>query len=185
MPRADREKWDARHAASEGGPGPAPGWLAAVDDALPRVGRALDVASGTGRLARWALARGLSVTAVDISPVGLARLKADAPDVATVERDLELDPTLPGGPYDLITCVRYRQRSLWPAMKAALARGGVLVAEVVTVANLERHAHPSRRWLAEPGELRELAEGLVLEHDEEGWLDGVCSARLVGRRTAS
>jgi len=150
---------------------------------LPCEGRALDVASGTGRLARWAHRRGLSVTAVDISPVGLRRLKAELPDVETIERDLELDPTLPAGPYALITCFRYRQPALWPAMIAALAPGGVLVAEVVTVANLERSSHPSRRWLAEPGELRELATGLALDHYEEGWVDGVCSARLVGRRS--
>lgn len=182
MPRPDREKWDARYAASETGPGPAPAWLGAVDALLPRAGRALDVASGAGRLARWARARGLTVTAVDISPVGLARLRADAPDVETVERDLADDPTLPDGPYALVSCFHYHQPSLWPAMKAALAPGGVLVAEVATVGNLERNPHPSRRWLAEPGELRELAAGLALEHYEEGWLDGVCSARLVGKK---
>ncbi|MCB9598570.1 MAG: class I SAM-dependent methyltransferase [Sandaracinaceae bacterium] len=184
MADADREKWDARHAEGRPGSSPAPAWLADHDPVLPRAGRALDVASGAGRLALWARARGLEVTAIDISGVGLARLRESAPDVLTIERDLELDPRLPRGPFDLVTCFHYRQPSLWPAMTAVLARGGVLVAELLGVANLERHAHPSRRWLADPGELRDAAAGLELLYAEEGWLGDRYSARLVARKSS-
>jgi len=183
MADEDRTKWDARYAAS-GAPGAAPTWLEAFDDILPRAGRALDVASGTGRIALWARARGLEVTAVDVSPVGLARIRAIASDVVTVERDLELDPRLPRGPFVLITCFRYRQPSLWPKMSAVLAPGGLLVAEVLGVANLERHAHPSRRWLADPGELVDAAAGFEILHAESGWLDGQYSERIIVRKTS-
>ncbi|MEZ4338991.1 MAG: class I SAM-dependent methyltransferase [Sandaracinaceae bacterium] len=183
MADEDRTKWDARYEAS-GSPGSAPAWLDAWDAVLPRSGRALDVASGTGRLALWARSRGLEVTAIDISKVALDRLREAAPDVVTVERDLELDPRLPRGPFALITCFRYRQLSLWPSMSAVLAPGGVLVAEVLGVANLERHAHPSRRWLADPGELLEAARGLEIVHAESGWLDDQYSERIIVRKTS-
>ncbi len=183
MADEDRTKWDARHAAS-GPAGAAPAWLDAFDAILPRAGRALDVASGTGRLALWARARGLEVTAIDVSPVALARLRAVAQDVVTVERDLERDPRLPRGPFALITCFRYRQPSLWPAMKAVLAPGGILLAEVLGVANLERHAHPSRRWLADPGELVDAAAGLEILHAEAGWLEDQYSERIVVKKSS-
>lgn len=153
---------------------------------LPRAGRALDVAAGSGRIALWAAARGLEVTALDISPVGLAKIRATAASrgvlVDAVERDLEVDPRLPPGRFALVTCLHYRQPTLVPAMRAALEVGGVLVVEALTVKNLERHAHPSRRWLAELGEVRSCADGLELVFYDEGWAGERHSARLLARR---
>lgn len=180
MSSEDRAKWDARYARRS--VGEAPAWIDALE--LPARGRALDVASGSGRIALWAARRGLDVTAVDVSPVGLA-IAADAAakeglSIATIALDLEHDP-LPEGPFALITCFHYRQPSLWPAMKARLAPGGVLLAEVLTVTNLERHAHPSRRWLAEPNELLALASGLEILSYREDWEDDRHAARIVTR----
>ena len=146
---------------------------------MPRSGSALDLAAGDGRLARWAAERGLDVTALDISAVGLARI--DHPRVTVVQQDLALDPTLPEGAFALITLFHYRQDSLWPAMRGALAPGAILLAEVATVTNLERHAHPSRRWLAEPGELERLAVDLEVVHYDEAWREAQHTARLVAR----
>ena len=179
MSHADREKWDRLHAEAGDG-GSAPRWLSDFDALLPRHGRALDVASGTGRLALWAAARGLDVLAVDVSPVALARIAH--PRVRTYTQDLELNPQVPPGPFALITLFHYRQPSLQEPIQAALAPGGYLVAELATVQNLERHARPSRRWLAAPGELQRFASGLTLVHYEEGWLHDRHTARLVARR---
>lgn len=180
MSDADREKWDARYRAEAPADRAPPRWVEAFDDVIPREGRALDVAAGTGRLARWAAERGLDVVAVDVSEVGLAKI--GHPRVETMVRDLERDPTPPPGPFALITIFHYRQASLWPALREALAPRGILLAEQPTVVNLERHAHPSRRWLAEPGELEALAGGLEVVSYEEGWLDDRHTARLVARR---
>ena len=52
----DRQKWDARSqglAETPRGHAPSP-WLDALDDLLPRRGRALDVAGGAGRVVRLA-----------------------------------------------------------------------------------------------------------------------------------
>ncbi len=176
---SDRARWDARHAEA-GPPGAAPAWLAAFDAVLPRRGRALDVACGTGRVALFARARGLAVTAVDVSPIALARLREAAPDVVTVERDLEADPRLPEGPFELVTCFRYRQPSLWPALIAALAPGGIVAAEVL--ARDPRGASHEGRFRAEPGELPRCAAGLAVLHAAEGELDGVYTARILARR---
>lgn len=185
MAMEDRAKWDARYA--QGSTGEAPAWIDALDLALPETGRALDVASGAGRIALWAARRGLAVRAVDVSPVGLAIARdtaaKEALSLETIALDLEASE-LPEGPFALITCFHYRQPSLWPAMKARLAPGGVLIAEVLTVTNLERHAHPSRRWLAEPGELLELAAGLEILFHREAWEDDRHPARLVARAPA-
>jgi len=179
MALADREKWDVLHAtATEHGRAPA--WLERFSELLPTRGVALDLAAGTGRTARWAAARGLAVVAVDISPVGLARIAH--PGVQTLERDLELDPRLPDGPFALVTLFHYRQPSLQAAIAGVLDRGGFLVAELATLVNLERHAHPSRRWLAQPGELRSFAAGLDIVHYEESWLDERHTARLIAQR---
>lgn len=187
MSEADREKWDARYGADSHEVGAAPAWLDGHDSVLPRAGRALDVASGSGRIALWAAARGLDVTALDISSLGLAKMHGVAGSrglsVDTVERDLEIDPRLPLGPFTLVTCFHYRQPALVPAMRTALEVGGVLVIEALTVVNLERHAHPSRRWLAEPGEVRSWAEGLEVISYEEGWSGERHSARLLARRS--
>ncbi len=186
MSSEDREKWDARYASERPGERVAPARLNEIDSEVPRAGRALDVAAGSGRLALWAARRGLEATAVDVSPVGLAlaREAAEAEGLAmrTLAVDLEQAP-LPDGPFALITCFHYRQPDLWPAMKARLASGGVIVSEILTARNLERHAHPSRRWLAEPNELLGWCDGLEIVFYREGWLDDRNLARIVARRS--
>jgi 2-polyprenyl-3-methyl-5-hydroxy-6-metoxy-1,4-benzoquinol methylase len=184
MATGDRAKWDARYA--QGSAGEAPAWIDAPDLELPRGGRALDVAAGSGRIALWAARRGLEVTAVDVSPVGLAILSSAAAReglaIETVQVDLE-QAELPAGPFSLITCFHYHQPSLWPALRSRLAPGGVVLAELLTVANLERHPHPSRRWLSRPNELLDLAAaGLHVVFYREGWIEDRSVARLLARR---
>ncbi len=184
----DRERWDARY-REEGPRARSPSTLiTALDDLLPRRGRALDVAGGAGRHAVWLAGRGLDVTLVDVSPVGvdLARQAARAAGVALDARvvDLERD-ALPPGPWDLIVVFHYLQRSLLPALAQALAPGGLLVLVQPTRTNLERHPRPGPAHLLDDGELARLAAGLPLEvvRLDEGWLDERRhEARLVAAR---
>jgi tellurite methyltransferase len=185
MAESDRTKWDRRFArASEIDLAP-PDWLQEVDAALPRQGYALDIAAGAGRLAIWLAGRGLDVLAVDISPAGLelARQAAVAKglQIETLSADLEA-ASLPEGPFDVITCFNYRQRDLFPFIRERLKVGGFLLAEVATVANLERHAHPSLKYLAEPGELRQDCAPLEIVYYREGWSDDRASARVLARK---
>lgn len=187
MARDDRERWDRRYASGEEAEPEPPDWLEALGDEIPSRGRALDVAAGTGRAALWLARRGLDVTAVDVSAVGLERCAARAHreglSVETVASDLEQDP-LPAGPWDVITCFHYLQRDLFPALRESLAAGGVLVCEIGTRRNLERHARPSARWLLEENELLRLCAPLSIVYYREGWIRDRADARVVARRPA-
>ena len=188
MSEEDRERWDATYRAGGHRDPPAPEWLAALDGELPRAGRALDVASGTGRLARFWAARGLDTLAVDVSPEGLrlAREAAAREGLALETRvlDLEREP-LPDGPFAAISCFHYLQRDLFPALAARLAPGGVLACEIATVRNLERNPKPSARFLLQPNELLALCRPLEVVFYEEGWRDDHSLARLLARRGAT
>ncbi|HEX9052362.1 MAG TPA: methyltransferase domain-containing protein, partial [Anaeromyxobacter sp.] len=79
MGEGDRERWNARYAEEAETPAPSP-FLLSLDDVLPRRGRALDVAGGSGRNALWLARRGLDVTLADVSDVALARAARAARD---------------------------------------------------------------------------------------------------------
>lgn len=185
MADADREKWDARYRTGDYPQGD-PTWLKHFEDDLPKKGRALDVAAGSGRLSIWLARRGLDVLAIDISPVGLALAREAASDedvhLATRAIDLEKQP-VPEGPYALVACFHYRQRTLLPVLVASLDEAGMLVAEMATVRNLERSAKPSRRWLCEPNELvRDLHGSMELLYYREQWVGERHLARLIARK---
>jgi SAM-dependent methyltransferase len=181
----DREKWDKRYASGEHVRGQAPGWLRELDTEIPAAGLALDVAAGTGRVAVWLARRGLEVVAVDISPVGLALARETAADegvrLETVVADLERAP-LPAGPFDVVACFHYRQRDLFAPIRERLRAGGVVLVELPTVRNQERHATPSARWLAEPNELLKDLAGLSVLYYREGWFGDRHLARMVARK---
>ena len=177
--------WDSRWAAREHESAP-PRWLEELPAGiLGERGRALDVASGAGRIGLWLARRGFDVTAADVSRTGLARAaeaaRAEGLAFRTCLRDLESEP-LPEGPWDVITCFQYLQRSLFAAFAESLAPGGVLVCEIATSRNLERHAHPSARFLLDEGELPRLCAPLESVWSREGWHDGRALARIVARK---
>jgi SAM-dependent methyltransferase len=178
----DRERWDARHAAT-GPDAPAPPEaLGGLLDEVPAAGRALDVACGRGAVAVWLALRGLFVDAVDVAPVGLAagaRLAA-AHGVADRIRWIvhDLDQGLPAtcaGPYDLVVCQRFRAPALYSALAATLASGGLLA--VTVLSQVGAGPGPFR---AAPGELRGAFAGLQLLRHREG--DG--EATLLARAPA-
>lgn len=187
MAAHDRERWNARYREGEPPAPPSP-FLAELDAVLPRRGRALDVAGGSGRHALWLARRGLDVTLADVSDVALARAideaRREGLSLATLQVDLEAAP-LPGGPWDLVLCTYFLHRPLFAAFAAALAPGGLLVFAHATRSNLLRHARPGPDHVLEDGELPTLVRGLDVLRYEEGWLEsGRHEARLVARRPA-
>lgn len=191
MSEEDRQKWDARYANAQEKPPEPPAWLAELQGELPDGGSALDLAAGTGRLALWMARKGLAVTAADISKVGLERLRhaaaAERLAVTTECIDLQTE-TLPRGLFDLITVFFYWQPGLIARMSARLVSEGVLIAELPTLRNLERHDRPSRRFLLEPNQLLDEARGLEIFYYREGWREATPgsaathTARLAARR---
>ncbi len=188
MPYDAQQRWDRRYRETDV-PAQPSALLTALDELLPRQGRALDVAGGAGRHAVWLARRGLEVWLVDVSPVAVARAAAAATAAGVTVHasvaDLAHDPP-PPGPWDLVVVFHYLQRDLFPALAAALAPGGLLVATIATVRNLERQSRPPREYLLEEGEAPSLAAGLDVVRYEEGWLaEGRHEALLVARRVGA
>jgi SAM-dependent methyltransferase len=143
----ERSRWDSRYATGEYEPRTQPSpflleWL----DRIP-VGRALDVATGTGRNALALADAGFEVDAVDISAVALERARAEGEErglqVDWVHADLD-DGVLPGDGYDLVAVLRYRNPDLWPRLASALAPDGWIV--------IEHHLRTSREDVVGPSD---------------------------------
>jgi tellurite methyltransferase len=185
MSAADREKWDARYRQQGPGTSPPSAFLTSLE--LPPVGRALDVAGGTGRNALWLARQGWRVTIVDVSAEGLALARAAAGElpVELVVADLEQEP-LPAGPFDLVVSSHFLRRELFAAFPTVLAPGGLLVYVQPTRSNLQRHARPPAGFLLEDGELPSLVRDLEIVHHDEGWSTDAGEpqhlARLVARK---
>ncbi len=175
MPSSQSD-WDAKYrlAAEEAHSEPA----SIVSELLPLLpsGPALDIACGTGRHALMLASRGQRVTAVDFSSVALDVLEARAHNMGApvrhgeslhvagrprkgglelIHADLER-MTFPERCYDLILCIQYLQRDLFPQMARALRPNGVLLMETFTRAQPEFAGGPRNpAYLLESGELRE------------------------------
>lgn len=172
---ASASEWDVRHreAAKRTVAEPADivgEWL----PLLPK-GSALDLACGTGRHTLLLAACGQAVTAIDWSAAALeiveerarkADLRVRRMDAAAlaaghfgkgiqlIQADLE-QISLPDESFDLILCLQYLQRSLFPQISRALRPEGVLLFETFTRAQLQYAEGPRNpEHLLDPSELR-------------------------------
>ena len=103
---------------------PAPELSLALESLPP--GRALDLACGSGRHARWLAARGWHVTAVDINCQSANHGEA-IPGVRCVQADLELHQfIIEPNAWDLIMCWLYWQSDLLPDIAAGVRPGGIV-----------------------------------------------------------
>ncbi|MGA0024934.1 MAG: class I SAM-dependent methyltransferase [Burkholderiales bacterium] len=149
-------------------PDPAPASHAAVDQPsawverwAPQVsagGAVLDVASGSGRHARFFAARGHPVDAVDSDAAAIAALAA-VPGVTALCADIEGGPwPYAGRRFAAVVVTNYLHRPLLPQLLAAVAPGGVLIYETFAAGN-EAHGRPKNPdFLLQPGELRAILD---------------------------
>ncbi len=179
----DRTPWDPRQ-----GLGPS-SWLLENADLLPRGGRALDLACGSGRHALLLAAAGLRVRAVDGDAGKIATLRATGERLGLPLQAEVLDLGASGVDlgeevYDLILGIQYLHRPLFPAIRRALARGGCLLYETFTVDQAARGKPTNPDFLLKPGELRRLAEPLEVLRERQGEYEGRMVAGVVARRAA-
>ena len=130
-----KAKWDSRHADPDKQP-EAARVLRQNLHLLPRQGRALDLACGLGGNALLLAERGLQVSAWDISPVAIERLKKFAQNQGMQElsaevRDIEQRPPSPES-FDLIVVSYYLERRLTQNLIDALKPGGLLCYQTFT-----------------------------------------------------
>ncbi|RYZ35162.1 MAG: class I SAM-dependent methyltransferase [Myxococcaceae bacterium] len=185
MSHDERQRWNDRYLRAPEPREPS-AFLRSLAGRLPTTGRALELAGGPGHDACWLARRGLDVTLVDISDVALERAgalaQAEGLRLQFARLDLEVDP-LPAGPFDLVVCLNYLWRPLFAALPGVLAPGGLFVFAQPTRSNLQRHPHPSARFLLEDGELPALLQGLQSLSLTEGWTDeGRHEARILAQR---
>ena len=129
-------------------------WIVRWTPLLPDGARVLDVACGHGRHAHWLAGAGHRVTAVDRDPALLAPLAGLA---TTIAADLEADPwPLPGQAFDAVVVTNYLWRALFPALKAAVAPGGLLIYETFAQAHAALGRPRRPEFLLCPGELIEV-----------------------------
>ena len=187
MAEGDAERWDDKHASGHDAKAPNPRLLAALERpelAQLRGGRALDAACGSGRHS-LALARaGFEVLAVDVSAVALERLAeaaaAEGPAIRTERRDLEAEG-LPAGSFELVVVVDYLERSLFPALREAVAPGGCVFYETFSWKHAEATGF-RRAFCLEEGELLAAFEAFEVLAHEEGQLEGRQRESLLARR---
>ena len=129
-------------------------WVVRWASLLQPAARVLDVACGHGRHVRWLVDAGHEVTAIDRDPALLGPLAALATTVVT---DLEADPwPLPAHRFDAVLVTNYLWRPLFPALKAAVAPGGLLIYETFAQAHAALGRPRRPEFLLRPGELIEL-----------------------------
>lgn len=177
------DKWNKIY-SQQVGPDPEPCWtLQQHAYVLPHAGDALDLACGRGGNARFLAARGLAVTAWDLSDVAVAEINAVAADRAwplVAEcRDVEQNPP-PDNSYDVIVVSNFLHRATLPQLVDALRDGGVLIYQTHTLARPEGMSGPSNPdFLLRPNELLEVFNGLTLVAYRE---DGLLGDLTQGRR---
>ena len=135
-------------------------WIVRWTPLLPPGARVLDVACGHGRHVHWFARAGHRVLAIDRDPALLAPLAALA---ETLAADLEGPPwPLPGRQFDAVVVTNYLWRELFPALKAAVAPGGLLIYETFAQAHAELGRPRRPEFLLRPGELLDVLRG---DHD--------------------
>jgi SAM-dependent methyltransferase len=160
-------------------------------------GEALDVAGGAGRHALWLAQRGWRVKLVDLSETGIAQAKANARTrlehggrpasvsselIEAGQMDLQGVQDLGQERYDLVLVFFYLQRELFPAIRAALKPGGLLIYKTYTTQQLLLGSGPSNPcYLLMPGELQQAFQSMRVLHYREN-VASVATAELVAQK---
>lgn len=179
-----RQFWDARYSASDLVWGIEPNKFVVDEIKGLEPGRALDLACGEGRNAIWLATMGWEVTAVDLSPVAIARAKSLAEragvSVKFIARDiLEFEPG--SKCFDLVLIAYLHvpvaeRRQILARAASALAPGARLLIVAHDITNLDNGYGGPRdaSILPSPDELTAELEGLT-----------IIKAERVGREVAT
>jgi SAM-dependent methyltransferase len=189
MTREDRQRWDQRyqepHYWGEREPFPLIVQYAQPPARQANEGHrlALDLACGLGHNAIWLARQGYHVLAVDGSLVALRRgLKTAcrhslSDNILFVLADLD-HFCLPADRFSLICVVRFLSRKLFPAIRAALKPGGMLIYASLNWRCSETRPDIAAEYLLGPGELLDtFGDYEVIAASEEGDLSSLVARK--------
>ena len=142
------ELWDKRYSDN-----PVLNPPSEFDQYLPTQGTCVDIAGGNGRNALWFAKKGYTTSVIDISSVALNQATKSAQsqkvELECIYWDIEKNLLPPERTWDIALLTLFLNRGV-----------------------LQRHQHPSERFLLDPSEIFEISEnlaGMEILHVDEGW----------------
>ncbi|HVE69827.1 MAG TPA: class I SAM-dependent methyltransferase [Thermoanaerobaculia bacterium] len=162
------EEWNERYRSREDIDADPAELLVTAAGYLPP-GRALDLACGAGRNARWLASRGWEVVAMDGSSEAIRIVNEHEGNIDARVMDFERNAALPfdDESFDLVAILYYLHRPLFAEAKRVVKRGGVIVCAVKMIGT----------YRVKSGELAQHFEGFGVLRSNEGEI-----AELVARR---
>lgn len=162
-------------------------WVRRWAGMIPKGGRVLDVACGSGRHARYLAGLGLAVEAVDVDISACAAELAGLSNLVLRQADLENGAwPFATGEFQGVVVTNYLHRPLFPRLIESLAPEGVLIYETFALGN-ERYGRPTNpNFLLLPGELLEVVRGklrviayedVLLESPRPARVQRICAGR--------
>ena len=142
-------------------------WVARFAPLIKPGGAVLDLACGSGRHLRWLATQGFALTGVDRDAAAVEPLR-DVGEI--IVADIESGPwPLTDRQFDAVVVTNYLWRSLFPAIRASLAPGGVLIYETFADGH-QTVGRPSRPdFLLQRGELLRAFGDLRVVAFEDGF----------------
>jgi 2-polyprenyl-3-methyl-5-hydroxy-6-metoxy-1,4-benzoquinol methylase len=171
--KSDQKQWDERFGKKEFAFGKeANPFLKRHIALLPR-GKALDIATGEGRNAVFLAQHGFNMDAVDISKMGLRKVRKLAKEMGVKIHTLHVDLDtykIKEGQYDLITNFYFLKRSLISKIKKGLKKGGRVIFEtyILEHRSLATGGPKQSKYFLKPNELLRLFDGFRILRYREG-----------------
>lgn len=152
---------------------------------LPNAGTALDLAGGLGRHALWLAGKNWRVTAVDISPVAIGKLRRAA-DQLNLTIDLfaqdAAEYEFGVARFDLVVLFYHFDRTLFPKIVSTLRPGGLVICKMAVEWSSEMAAKSNDDHRLARNELVSLFANLHLLDNRERPIRDRGVAEFVGRK---
>ncbi len=130
-------------------------------------GKALDVASGSGRNSIFLAKKGFVVDSIDISKVAIEKLKSQSKNLNINTILMDLDHFIPDKRYDLIVMANYLDRALIDRLKEYLNVDGIFIVETYMEDKINEKESFNPNFLLKKGELKEIFSDFeILEYRE-------------------